>query len=226
MISTVEARKMLHNEMGLIIPFSVTGYLDKDFSFQVFDLFASELSGEAARLKESGDYLSEAFYDRIHRLLAAKVDKLGYTPDYEYTHGYIASFLADTPLAGTVLPSTTCLTKLSPYRDDTQTDFDITRFPVFATVHEGAIISICGVNECDEDCSDTVEIAVATTKAARKKGYACSNLTAMTNFLIHEGYMVSYMSYHDNVPSLKLAAKAGFRLVSRDYHYVCYEKEA
>lgn len=72
MISTVEARKMLHNEMGLIIPFSVTGYLDKDFSFQVFDLFASELSGEAARLKESGDYLSEAFYDRIHRLLAGK----------------------------------------------------------------------------------------------------------------------------------------------------------
>lgn len=27
----------------------------------------------------------------------AKVDKLGYTPDYEYTHGYIASFLAVQP---------------------------------------------------------------------------------------------------------------------------------
>ncbi|MCI8331221.1 MAG: GNAT family N-acetyltransferase [Clostridiales bacterium] len=229
MIKKLDTNAYLHNEFGLIVPFSVVGFLDQPFEIQVFDHCAGLLHREMDLLQEAdkGDYLSDAFYERVNRCLCHEVKKLGYTPDYAYTHGYMMNFMAEKALCTHRLQDTTKqLDDLADYHDATESEFHTDSFPVFATLADKTLLSVCGVNEFTGDFSDgTAEIAVATAPEARGRGYALSNVIAMTNFLLKQGFRVVYQCFCDNEPSAKLALRAGFRLVSRDYHYVCYENE-
>ncbi|MCI8590510.1 MAG: GNAT family N-acetyltransferase [Clostridiales bacterium] len=227
MIKTLHTDAYLQNEFGLIVPFSAVGYLDRPFEIQIFDQFQALLHHEKIENNEFDDYLSDAFYERIDQYLSSKVKKLGYTPDYAYTHGYMMNFMADEGLCTKRLQdSTQKMNDLSGYYDATESDFHTDRFPVFATLSGNTLLSVCGVNEFTGDFQDGLaEIAVATAPDARGRGYALSNVVAMTNYLQKQGFGVVYQCFYDNEPSTKLALQAGFRLVSRDYHYVCYENE-
>lgn len=219
MIKILDSKERLNNKYGLIIPFSVYGKTDGTFDYEVFDCVRDMVSGETA--DEIDDYLTESFYSRMNDILGDAVCELGYEPDEVLTRSFIFNYECSAPLDD--FGAAQCIDDLSGYCDMTESDFDTDDFPVFAVAQGKTVVSVCGVNGLTGDHS--VEIAVATAESFRRHGYALSCLVKMTNYLTSKGYMVSYMCESENEPSSRLAEKAGFTLVSRDYNFVCFEKE-
>ncbi|MBQ8696936.1 MAG: GNAT family N-acetyltransferase, partial [Clostridia bacterium] len=152
------------------------------------------------------------------------VAKLGYEPDLHLTHSFLMHFRTSAPCpADKILPSTVQINNIENYTDLTDTDFSTDEFPVFATLYGGSLVCTCGVNDFIDE--NTVEIAVETVEKHRGNGYARSCVCAMVNYLTDKGYEVAYQCYPDNTASMALADACGLSLYSRDYHFVCYEKE-
>lgn len=221
-INEIKSEEYIGNPFGVIVPFSVVGVCDGGFEYDVYDRYAALLAGEMDEM--ISDYLTENFFRRINLLLSREVDSLGYEPDRKLTHSFILQYRPEGKCdEGKILPSTQCVTDISAYTDLTDAEFECDEFPVFATVQGGTIVSACGVNGFVGE--DTVEIAVETVDAHRGKGYARSNVCAAVNYLLSRGYEVAYQCYPDNEGSVALAASCGLTLYSRDYYFVCYEKE-
>ena len=222
MIKEVDAKKYIGNPYGYILPLSVSGVCSGDFDYEVYDS-AREYVRDILE-GDNSDYLTESFYKRVDAALREYAKSLGYEPDGYLTHTFILNYRFDSELnSSLILPDTLRLDDLSAYTDLTDTEFDTEEFPVFASLVGGRLVSVCGANGFIEE--NTVEIAVATAAPFGGRGYALSNVTAMTNFLKKSGFDVAYQCYPDNEASISLARSAGFYLHSRDYNYVCYERE-
>lgn len=221
MIKHIKSEKYLKNDFGVIVPFSITGKIRADFEYEVYDTFAPLLQDEME--SDISDYLTERFYRRMNLLLSGPAKALGYVPDASLTHSFILHYRAQTADPSLVLDSTVRVDDISAYTDLTDADFDTGEYPVFATVQNGRIVSVCGINGPIAD--GVLEIAVETIAAARGNGYARSNIAAMIREIERLGMSAAYLCYPDNTASIKLAAACGLTLYSRDYHFVCYEKE-
>lgn len=222
MITTVKTQEYIDNPYGLLIPFTVIGRNDGDFDYEVYDTVLPLIGQElTARID---DYLTDGFYARINRALAGAVAELGYAPDPDLTHTFLLQYRAQgTCDCAHILDSTVRVDDIGRYTDLTETEFDTGDFPVFATVQGGRMVSVCGVNGMIDDM--TAEIAVETIDSMRGRGFARSNVCAMVNYLVEQGIRVAYQCYPENTASALLAASCGLTLYSRDYHFVCYEKE-
>ena len=218
-INEIESKKFLNNPYGVIVPFSVTGRTDGSYECDVYDVLRDRLD-----LTEPDDYLTEGFFRRVNLALAHPVARLGYECDMHLTHSFILHYRSDTPLyESAILPSTIRVDDIDGYTDLTDTEFSTEEFPVFATLYGGSLVCTCGVNDFIDE--NTIEIAVETVERHRGNGYARSCVCAMVNYLVSKGYTAAYLTYPDNAASVALAQSCGLSLYSRDYHYVCYEKE-
>lgn len=218
-INEIISEKFLNNPYGVIVPFSVTGRTDGTFECDVYDVLRDKLV-----LDDPDDYLTEGFFRRVNLALAHPVAKLGYEPDMQLTHSCLMHYRTSAPCsADKILPSTVQVDDIDKYTDLTDTDFSTDEFPVFATLYGGSLVCTCGVNDFIDE--NTVEIAVETIERHRGNGYARSCVCAMINYLVSKGYEAAYLTYPDNTASVALAESCGLYLYSRDYHFVCYEKE-
>ena len=218
-INEIKSEKFLNNPYGVIVPFSVTGRTDGTYECDVYDVLRDKVE-----LTAPADYLTEGFFRRVNLSLAHPVAALGYEPDMQLTHSFLMHYRSDKILdESAILPSTVKVEDIAAYTDLTDTEFSTDEFPVFATLEGGALVCTCGVNDFIDE--NTVEIAVETVEKYRGNGYARSCVTAMVNYLISEGYSAAYLTYPDNTASIALAESCALDLYSRDYHFVCYEKE-
>ncbi len=219
-IKTLDAEQYIDNPYGLIIPFSVIGKVEGEFDYTVFDSCLPLLDGRlGARID---DYLTDGFYDRVRAALSDTVRALGFEPDGELTRSYLLQYRTERA-CGEVFADTVRIDRPEDYVDRTGSDFENGAFPVFATLRDGQILSVCGVNGLLED--GVAEIAVHTVPELRRRGHARSAVCAMTAFLADRGYTTAYQCEPDNSASIALAGACGLALYSRDYHFVCYGRD-
>ena len=83
-------------------------------------------------------------------------------------------------------------------------------FICFGTVVDGRIVSVAAENPHDED-NTMIDIGVETAEEHREKGYAASNTAALAYYLLDTGITVTYTAEDDNIPSIHLAEKVGFK---------------
>jgi hypothetical protein len=66
---------------------------------------------------------------------------------------------------------------------------------------------------------DAVSVGVETNADYRRRGYAVSNVTAMTQYLLELGHIVTYSCHSKNENSQKTALSAGFIKIAEQYGY-------
>lgn len=95
-------------------------------------------------------------------------------------------------------------------------------YPAYVVKKNGKIISAARTNEFDP-CDTCPEITVETALCERGKGYAVSNVTALSNELLGDFPSVSYVCSRYNRPSQKTALRARFQKTGRFYAYTAYK---
>ncbi len=91
----------------------------------------------------------------------------------------------------------------------------------FGTVVGGKILSAASENPHAE--GDTViDIGVETAEGHEGNGYAASNVAALAYYLLDPGVTVTYIAEDDNLPSRRVAEKAGFLPYTRELRVVAW----
>ncbi len=106
-------------------------------------------------------------------------------------------------------------TDFARYENKTEFTFDYDDQIAYATVLDGAVVSLAAENP--NSTPQLCEIYTETHPDFRRLGYAISNVAALTQEKIQTGAAVVYRCATDNLPSLQIAKKLGF--VHHDYFY-------
>lgn len=88
----------------------------------------------------------------------------------------------------------------------------------FGTLIDNNIVAISGTNGME---NEIVDIGVDTNINHRRKGYAVSNITALSAFLLNKGYLVKYSCNSLNMPSMKTAVSSGFDIIAKSKTIWC-----
>ena len=91
----------------------------------------------------------------------------------------------------------------------------------FGTLIDGEIVSIVSTSLATLEYPEVkiIDIGVGTHENHRQKGYALSNIIAMSNYLLNNGHIVKYMCDNKNINSQKAALSSGFEKIAREYLY-------
>ena len=193
------------------------------------EIYTFEKTYEIARQFEArfkNDPFSREAISFLDTMLKPCVEDWGYFTDDIYENDII-SFIDEKIDEKSIQPTTKKLKKASKYEN--LTEYDLVDLPnashecYFATVLDGKIVSICEMNTEGVFVGAT-EINIFTSEEYRSKGYAISNLTAMTKYLRSKGKRVAYTTRSDNYASISLAKRVGFKEIARTFYYVCYKK--
>ena len=121
----------------------------------------------------------------------------------------------------------------------TDTDYDIIekhmhisqdpRSVNFGTCIDGKIVSISACNEAHDPDIHTEEIkiltiGVGTHEDYRGKGYALSNVVALTAHHLRKGRQVAYFTGVSNKASQNVASSAGFTQLSQEKMIICFRE--
>jgi len=118
-----------------------------------------------------------------------------------------------------IQPSTVRYTIDSPYRNITDEYQQLSPDGVyFGTLIGDEIVSITGTNGME---NEVVDIGVETHIAHRQKGYALSNITALSEYLLDIGRVVKYGCNNLNVYSNKAAISCGFEMIAKEKTIWC-----
>ncbi|MFC3747007.1 GNAT family N-acetyltransferase [Paenibacillus sp. GCM10012306] len=91
----------------------------------------------------------------------------------------------------------------------------------YGTLHDNKIVSIVGCNNAPSLSPIVVDIGLETHEDYRQKGYALSNVAAMSNYLISNGHVVKYCCNNKNTNSIKTAISSGFKVVANEKTFWC-----
>ena len=170
------------------------------------------------------DKALRALGERLAPYFAAR----GYTPEQQGALRYYIAYRAECGEPPLPLPETDAAILLSNETDllsfRNRTSFSLPLLirrdrahdiPFAAAVKDGEILSICAVNDPEED--DAVELTVQTAPAARGQGYAKAVCRAACWEMQSRGYAVLYCCSRYNRPSAAIAEALGFRKLGRFY---------
>jgi hypothetical protein len=203
------------------IPLSYWVTADGEFKMEAYKCAANVAKKFAAKYKN--DPFSEEAKDFIDSQLHKIVESYGYMHDPK-SKGELVSMQLAAVDESRILPSTKLITSPDGFGNATSYPFDMDcdEDDVYAvTVIDGEIVSVASINSYPEG-SARREIAVQTAPDYRNRGFAVSNVAALSKFLHDKGYVVDYRCSVYNDASIATAKAAGFVEVSRSYHYVCY----
>ncbi len=93
--------------------------------------------------------------------------------------------------------------------------------PAFVTLVDGAVVSIAAINE-QAGGGAIPEITVETAVAARRHGFALSNVAALANYILSQGSPTAYCCRTNHTASNRIARRAGFEPVGRFYALTAY----
>lgn len=173
---------------------------------------------EAFAEQFKGHYFSKRAIDWLDNQIEPYVNSLGYYREnaglYRWYEVYEKSTCDGTPLTlSERWDGEDCESKLLL---DLSPDY-----PAYVIKVGDVIVSAARTNEFDP-CDSCPEITVETAIGHRGKGYAASNVTALSNELLKSFPLVSYVCSRYNRPSQKTAQKAGFIRTGRFYAYTAY----
>jgi len=92
----------------------------------------------------------------------------------------------------------------------------------FGTLIGNEIVSITGTNGMQ---NEIVDIGVDTNINHRNKGYAVSNITALSDYLLNNNRMVKFSCNNLNTFSIKSAESSGFKLIAKEKTIWCPRNE-
>lgn len=166
-------------------------------------------------------FFSKEAIDWLDGRLEPFVNALGYYREsvglYRWYDVYEKQSIGGTPLPETERWSGTEEEYESALLLDLSPDY-----PAYVIKQNGVIVSAARTNEFDP-CTSCPELTVETALGWRGKGYAASNITALSNELLKDYPSVSYVCSRYNRASQKTAVKAGFVKTGRFYAYTAYK---
>ena len=106
-----------------------------------------------------------------------------------------------------------------------RTTYDLTAsiendYLAYGTLIDGEVVSASVTNEPVDGEGGLIEVGLETAPAYRRRGYALSNLAALSAELIRRGYVPEYRCLRYNEASLRSALRVGYRQAGKFYDYV------
>lgn len=210
----------------IAVPLEITARAD-GYELTVYSRFAP-IAEEFACLFENDPFSPEAIAF-LKDKLEPEMKKAGYEfseKDSPLVFRFIAEKESLRPVPGIdgqiVKISTNC--EFEKYYNnatrDIELDDDDENDVCFAVVKDECIMSFAGVNDIlDDGCLD---INVESAVGARGKNFATAAVVSLAEYLLDRGERICYRCRKTNVPSRRVAEKAGFIKESVTYSFVCY----
>lgn len=212
---------VFENEWDTVIPVSFEQVGDT-LTVSYFPAVEKEIQSHFAKFGKNP--FKKSALEALWATLDPFMKKWGYADDkFRDRWGYILSFSsAATP---NITPFSSTVPLKRDHEDQNQTTYDI-EYSVdsgclgFGTVEGDKVVSLAMTHSPLPDTPSTVEVGVETVPAARKKGYAKSNLAALTVALGNLGHTTEYRCQRYNHASRKTALAVGFKEIGKYYYYV------
>lgn len=219
----------------MIIPFTISDY-DQKLRVEAYPE-TEETAREFIRLFADSPF-SDAALEWLNSDLHPLCERWGYETDEDNSlRDWSYAFSADTqnrPDVSVILPSTQNLEAKEELEDILENTYINNRagewdsycysYAAFGSIEDGKIVSLCSENS-HFGPDDETELGIETAFEYRRRGYAASNLSAITAFLLDRGQKrVWYKCSRMNIASAATAKKAGLRLTGRSYNYIAYLK--
>ena len=137
--------------------------------------------------------------------------------------GHILRLRAED-LDGSLVQDTTRLLTAED-EDSNRTTYDLATsiesdYVAYGTVADGQVVSASVTNGPVDGPSGLIEVGLETAPAYRRRGYALSNLAALSGELIRRGYTPEYRCQRYNEASLRAALRVGYKQIGKFYDYV------
>ena len=231
---------VFENDWDTAVPITVRKKDGKDgidrgeIYIEVFPTYEAEAREFAAKF--SADPFAPEALAFIWERIGAPMAKRGYSDEKKFRHRWYHCYVihhAGEINTAAIMPETVRLTRSAVRGKKNRTTFDLPRYiseeiTSFVTVRGGEVVSIAAENmsrsgdfDDDADCRGVTEIGVETAVGGPKWGFASSCAASLAKALIAEtGGYVTYETDCDNIPSQKVAERAGFVHYGRCYYYV------
>ena len=171
---------------------------------------------------------TDFFYTMVSEYLRPLAEERGYEPDEGYCLQCTKVYRMERPdhlNRAAILPETKQIHWNDGFscRTETVLDENYAGCLLYGVVKNGTLLSFANVNHDDGEVAD---IGVETAPEEEGKGYASSNVAALTASLLAQKRHVTYICLEDNPASAHIAEKAGFTLHALEYNYVCFLKKS
>ena len=147
------------------------------------------------------------------------------SPDYYETYMYWYGLDNIDHIDRTKIQSSTIkFTSETLYKNITTYQELSPEYIYFGTFIDDEIVSVSGTNTPvlkESYTGSIVELGVQTNEFHRQKGYAVSNTTAISEYLLNHGYSVTCLIDNANVNSQKTAKSCGFELIAKEKTLWC-----
>jgi hypothetical protein len=224
MLILEDEKEILEANYPTIIPLLVTE-TDGDIEIEAYagiEEIATEFHGSF-----HNRYFTKEAIDWLDQRLLPYVESLGYLRECTGKYRWYRSFSCQNRSSLQV----DCIRRdsvlLSDGRYDSLLSFPYSEqlekgLPSYVSFADGKLVSIATVNE-HTDGQKMLELTVETAIGYRGRGLGLSNIVALADYLLENGYYVSYNCSRYNRASCKLAVKAGLEQVGRFYAYAAYK---
>jgi hypothetical protein len=206
--------KYIQFENGCIVIATIPEFME--FAKSYYEMYKNDLFS-----KEAFVYLSEYIGDKMK-----KYERKLYTVNRELEKYMIYSIIDNKSVVphDKIQKSTIQFKADTPYRNITNAYTELSQDCLYyGTLIDEKIVSIVGTNTpiLKYPNSEVVYIGVETHENYRQKGYAVSNVAAMSDYLLSNRYIVKWGCNSLNINSIKTAASCGFREIAKEKNVFC-----
>lgn len=209
-------QELIENGASMLVPILIQ---EEDGAYRIEAYEGVRPIVEAFAERFHGHFFSKKAIDWLDGQIEPFVNALGYYRESIGLYRWYEVYEKQA-VGGDVLPETE---RWDAEESESSLLLDLSPdYPAYVVKKEGVIVSAARTNEFDP-CDTCPELTVETAVSERGKGYAVSNITALSNELLKDFPSVSYVCSRYNRASQKTALKAGFIKAGRFYAYTAYK---
>lgn len=214
---------VLSGDSCIAIPIEIFRSEDNEIKITVYSSFYKIAEEFVSKFKD--DPLDANALNWLDDELYAIAEELGYEHCADDIH-YVCEYESNN----TEIPWNTSIAKIiNNYIDiadyNTELIDDIIIDDIAAVVVENnKVVAIACANDVSFD-DDSIELFVETDEKYRGRGYGTAVVAKLTEYYLKNNIGVRYKCAKNNIASVRLAEKCGFRKCGERYSYVCYAKE-
>jgi|GEM_PF-1224771 hypothetical protein len=220
-------RFVMEGDSQIAVPIQVMQKKSGECALTVYSRFSKEAK-EFCRLY-GDDPLSDAAKDYIVKTFSRPMEDAGYEYEADFDQTVLNYTTDGAALNEIVCGAEVVIVetneKLSEIYIGTTRDFELDDDDpcdaLAAVLCDGMALSLAGVNDYSDDGS--LEINVETVPSERSRGYGAAAVSALCRHLMSLGERVSYRCRESNIPSRRVAEKAGLVYTGKTYSFVCYK---
>lgn len=217
-------KALFENDEEVLVPIEIT---ERDGKIEVITFKKTQKIAQEFEEKFISSPFSDEAVEFLHENLEDIVSSWGYEVD-DLNEGHIITYIHEKLTENLILPNTIMIKNSEEY--DNLTEYELEAIPnnsdecYFVAIEENKIVSVCEMNTEGVFLGAT-EINVFTNPLYRGKGYASSCVSAMCKYLFEKGKKIAYTVQKDNLFSISLAEKCGFKKIAQTFYYICYKKD-